>query len=264
MWQSCYQKCWPWNIPHFTTTQNSKPQQPAQLILLFLAGREMSTGERAVMLCGWGLKARIMLRPLVDAQHAPVTAGKTAPSVVNVPYLQTVQSALQTNHNWKCVAKPRVFFNDICAWPLILFGCVCQPVINEYDDDDSIKTSKNPYQGFIPGPHWGFAPDPLCCPTKQNFVPAPLQKSKVVDGRHLEKLKKIWCIKKPYSDLISNDSNDLFLQPLVILGVTLILLPNPKRNFEVVNRRFQAKPASYSTFSIRETTAPIANKFCTT
>ena len=33
------------------------PSHPGQLSLLPYAGREMSTGQSAVMLCGWGVKA---------------------------------------------------------------------------------------------------------------------------------------------------------------------------------------------------------------
>jgi len=35
------------------------PSHPGQLSLLPYAGREMSTGQSAVMLCGWGVKAGV-------------------------------------------------------------------------------------------------------------------------------------------------------------------------------------------------------------
>jgi len=38
---------------------------PGQLSLTTLAGREMSTGQSAVMLCGWGIKAGLFI-PIVD------------------------------------------------------------------------------------------------------------------------------------------------------------------------------------------------------
>jgi len=41
------------------------PSHSGQLNRLPSAGREMSTGQSALMLCGWGLKARWLI-PLVD------------------------------------------------------------------------------------------------------------------------------------------------------------------------------------------------------
>jgi len=41
------------------------PSHPGQLSLLPLAGRKMSTGQTAVMLCGWGVNAG-WLMPSVD------------------------------------------------------------------------------------------------------------------------------------------------------------------------------------------------------
>jgi len=41
------------------------PNHLGQLSLLPFAGREMTTGQSAVMLCGWGVKAGWLI-PLVD------------------------------------------------------------------------------------------------------------------------------------------------------------------------------------------------------
>ena len=42
------------------------PSYPGQLSLLPSVGREMSTGQSAVTLCGWEVKAGMVLSPLVD------------------------------------------------------------------------------------------------------------------------------------------------------------------------------------------------------
>jgi len=41
------------------------PSHPGQLSLLPSAGREMSTSQSAMMLCGWGVKAGMVI-PLVN------------------------------------------------------------------------------------------------------------------------------------------------------------------------------------------------------
>jgi len=48
-----------------TNQLGMQPANPDQLSLLLYAGWEMSTGQSAVMLCGWGVKAGWLI-PYVD------------------------------------------------------------------------------------------------------------------------------------------------------------------------------------------------------